>query len=343
MLADGVAQGGGRPLAGTDATLHPGEQAFAAEHHGKGVEQGAFLVRQALGHPGAQRRQLFAHRRARGPQALHLQLGIVTDTIRNRVQFRLGIDHHRLPGGHAGRAGHAAQGVAAHQPVPIGGRVGHHLAQLGMDDAAGKLGGQGDKEGFLVAGEAAFVAILHHQHPEHLAAQQDRGAEEGVVRLLADVGDVLVTGVARGVVEVERLGALGHQADQPLVHGQGDPTDRGPGQALGRHQHKLRILPSHLVTGHQIDRADGHLETVAHAAHNGLQRRVQIRRAAHFTDDVAQGIEDHPPSARTRPSASQPQASGCPPSPGKIRGASSCKARVYTSRLNVTTSSSGSQ
>ena len=93
-------------------------------------------------------------------------------------------------------------------------RRGSALASLGAGEAArgdhlGQHHGGGlQRLDFLVA-ILTLGAVLHRQHAEHVAAAQDRHAEERVIDLLAGLRPVGEGRMVLGVGEIERLGLLG--------------------------------------------------------------------------------------------------------------------------------------
>ena len=88
-------------------------------------------------------------------------------------------------------------------------RAGH---RAGADEGA-ELGHLGDDHGDhlegvdLVVGVFPRLAVLHHQHAQHLAQPLDRHAEEAREDLLAGLGQVAEAAGMRRVAGVDRLGA----------------------------------------------------------------------------------------------------------------------------------------
>ena len=58
-------------------------------------------------------------------------------------------------------------------------------------------------------------ALTQHQDTEHLTVLDDGRTEKAVITLLAGVDDAFVSRMIGRVVEVDRLGTLAHQPDQP--------------------------------------------------------------------------------------------------------------------------------
>ena len=101
----------------------------------------------------------------------------------------------------------------------------------------------------LVVGVLARVAVLHDEDAQHLAEPLDRHAEEAREDLLAGLGQVAEAAGMRGVAGVDRLGALGDLADQPLPDPEPRQVHRVRVQALGGGE----LEP---VLAAQVDRAD---------------------------------------------------------------------------------------
>jgi hypothetical protein len=127
------------------------------------------------------------------------------------------------------------------------------LVELARRDDLGQHHG-GRLEGFfLLLAVVPRGAVLHHQHADGQAAAQDRHAEEGVIDLLARLGQVLERAVRLGVRQVERLGGRGDGADQAFADPQLGGMHRLAVEALGG------IELEHPAGAHDIERADlGH-------------------------------------------------------------------------------------
>ncbi|MNN56482.1 hypothetical protein D3C81_1714180 [compost metagenome] len=163
----------------------------------------------------------------------------------------------------------------------------------------------------------------------------DRRAEEGGVALLAGLGEVAEARVAGGVLEVERLLAGTDQADQALARGHADLADGVLVEALGGHQHEAVALRIE-----QVHRADLGAHGCAHALDDDRQGGVQIPGGVDLLDDLAQRVEHG--QRGVAPSSSRWSGGGGQSRSGR-RGASSFRARRYTSRLKETTWPSGYQ
>ena len=103
-------------------------------------------------------------------------------------------EHHaRRCRGRRRRAGHAVEarvgalGARRARPCLVA-----RAGGLGVGDDAGELRRQRDQERLLRLVEAARGLLLHDQHAEDATLMDDRHAEEGVERLLADLGQVVI-------------------------------------------------------------------------------------------------------------------------------------------------------
>ncbi|MCY1423940.1 hypothetical protein D9M71_396680 [compost metagenome] len=155
-----------------------------------------------------------------------------------------------------------------------------------MGDNAGELRAHGHEEGFFALVELTALLLLHHQYAHHPAVVDDRRTEEGGEALFTGFGEVAVTGVVGGVLEVQRLLAGTHQADEAFVGCHADLADGALVQALGGHEHEavgLRVQ--------QVDRADLAAHGLLDPLHDDRQRRLQVLGGVHFLDDLAQRVE----------------------------------------------------
>lgn len=155
-----------------------------------------------------------------------------------------------------------------------------------MGDNAGELRTHGDEEGFFALVELAALLLLHHQNAHHPTVVDDRGAKEGGETFFTGFGEVAITGVIGGVLEVQRLLAGTYQADEAFVGCHADLADGALVQALGGHEHEavgFRVQ--------QVDRADLAAHGLLDPLHDDRQRRLQILGGVHFLDDLAQRVE----------------------------------------------------
>ncbi len=189
-----------------------------------------------------------------------------------------------------------------------------------MCDHGRQLRGHRDQEGFFAFVEAAPLGLLNHQHAEHIALVNDGCAEEGVEGFLAQALQQLEAGMALGVLEVDRLLALGHQADQAFTRRQARRSHLQRVQTLGSAKHEA---PAGFVA--HVHAADLSAHGIAYALDDDLQRIIESFGCIHLLHDIAQGLQHH---GRHQPGTSVSRASG---------GANSLRARRYTSRLKATT------
>ena len=99
----------------------------------------------------------------------------------------------------------------------------------------------------------ALGAVLHHEHAERVAGAQDRHAEEGVVDFFAGLRAVGEGRVALRVVQIERRGFAGDEADQALMRAQHGAVHGVAVEAFGG------VELEGVIDAQHIDRADlGH-------------------------------------------------------------------------------------
>ena len=111
-----------------------------------------------------------------------------------------------------------------------------------MGQHAGQLRPQGDEEGFVLFVVAALVRLLHHQDAQHAPLVDDRHSQEAGVALFPGLGEIEETGVGVCLLQVKRLLAFGHQADEALTRFEDDLPHRLAVQADGFHQHQFIVL-----------------------------------------------------------------------------------------------------
>lgn len=107
---------------------------------------------------------------------------------------------------------------------------------FGVGDHSGELGRHRDQKGLFRLIKAAPLMLLHHQHPQHIPLMDDGHPKEGVESLLTGGLKVNIGRVDRGVLQVQRLGALPDQPHNPLTGGQAGVADRFRVEPLGCHQ-----------------------------------------------------------------------------------------------------------
>ena len=324
VLADHLAQGTLGPLPGADDLHHLAAQGGVFQHHQVHIEQGALFRAQLSGHLRRQGAHVRAHPLKGVIEQGQFGGDIVHRLVRHHIQIGRRQHHHRGAHGNTGRARHTDK-LGFLDALALLAQTTDRTGRLGMGDHPGKLGAHGHQEGFLALVELTLLLLLDDQYAHHLAVVDDRRAEEGGVALLAGFGEVAVARVFGGVFEVERLLAGANQAHQTLVGGHADLADSLLVQALGGHQDEtvgFRIK--------QVDRTDLAAHGLAHPLHNDAQRRLEILGGVYFLDDLAQGIEHGSTLNWLQSRTSR-------------RGASSLRARRYTSRLNVTTCPRGYQ
>ena len=155
-----------------------------------------------------------------------------------------------------------------------------------MADGTGQLGRQGDEKGGVVVAETALLQLLDHQHAEQLAVLGDGDPQEGVIALLPSDRKILVAGVVGGVVHVDGLCTLGHQAHQALRKAESHRESGLRVEPLGGHQHQLTP-----AGGHQIHRTDIDLEGPFHPLDDDVQDPRQAVGGIDLLYDAAQDIQ----------------------------------------------------
>ena len=87
-----------------------------------------------------------------------------------------------------------------------------------------KLSRQRDQKGLFALVEFAPLPLLHHQNTENLALVDDRHSEKSVERFLTDLRNQVEPRMHGGVVQIDGLGALCHQPNEPLLDREADLT-----------------------------------------------------------------------------------------------------------------------
>ncbi len=274
-----------RPLAAADQPSDlPGERAVV-EHVQVGVEERALLGVEAVGELLAERPDVRAHRLDGTVEHQQLDRHVARLAVGHRIEVRRRIHHHAGADRHAGGAGDPDEARVLALRAPRA-RLVDRADDLGVRDHAGELRRERDQERLLGLVEAPRLGLLHDQHAEHAPMVDDRDPEERVERLLADLGQIAVVGMARRRLEIDRLRAQAHQAHEAL----GAPERETPHhllvQPLGRREDEA------LARGvGEVDRADLGAHRRAHAPHDDPQRARQVRRRVDVLDDAAQRVE----------------------------------------------------
>ena len=177
------------------------------------------------------------------------------------------------------------------------------LQEPRLHDDAAHLGGDRAQEPDLVRREATPAQGLHHQHPDRGAALDDRDAEEGVVALLAGLGEELVAGMRRGIDGHHRLELLDRHAGEPFLDAHRDLADRAPFEAGRRPQ--CEPLRARIE---DVERADVGARALRHHLYDALERLLEIFRARRERADVLQDGEAMAAASRLR--SSTPRAAG---------------------------------
>jgi hypothetical protein len=283
VLGDGLAQGTGRPVARADPREGPVDQGVALEHQAPGVEQGhVFGTEMRLG-PHREAIQILGHMLHRTEKILGLVVEVLGAPIRNGVQVGRRVDHHGGPDADAGRGRQAGQ-EALRDPVIL--QTGQLAVGARKGDGAGQLRGQGHHEGHLVVAEVALFALPQDEHTQDLAILDDGRAEEPVILLLAGIRDALVARMIDRVVQVDRLGALADQPDQPSAQLQTHPADRLRAQPVGR----MQDMPT-VVEVVEIDRADIGPDRLLYTLDDDGECALEIRGVVDLLHDAAKRFE----------------------------------------------------
>ena len=212
MFGDGLAQRAGRPVAGANPRQGAIDQGVALQHQPPGIEQGHVLDAQMDLRAAGEAVEILGDLTHGTAELLGLGLQILRAAIGHGIQVGGRIDHNRLPETDARRGGQPRQ-EALRDAVVLQAR--QLAAGAGKGDGPGQLRGQGHHEGHFVLAEMTPPALTQHQDTEHLTVLDDGRAEKAVITLLAGVDDAFVARMIGRVVEVDRLGTLAHQPDQP--------------------------------------------------------------------------------------------------------------------------------
>ena len=281
VFADDVLEGALRPLPAADALAHVAGDGVIVEHVQVSVEQRQLLARQALRKLFADPAQVAAHGLHRPVKHDQFHSQVLGLGVPNRIQAGGWVHDYAHPEGDAGRSGQAGNLEVLLGKVRVKQAV-HFANGLSAGDDRSELRGQRDQKGFFAFVKAAPFAVLHHQHPQHLAVMDDGHAQKGVERLFAELRQVEVAGMPAGVLQVDGFRPLPHQADQADAFIQ------------GRSAHQLRVEP--LVGGEQvliaargfqIDRAHFRVESGPHFADDELQRLRKSGRGAYILNDLS--------------------------------------------------------
>ena len=93
-------------------------------------------------------------------------------------------------------------------------QAGYLTAGARMGDGTRELRRERDQERHFLLTEFPVLTLTHHQHAEHLAILNDRNPEKPVVGLFACFHDEQVLRMTGSVIQVDRLLAVSHHADQ---------------------------------------------------------------------------------------------------------------------------------
>ncbi|MDT4819800.1 hypothetical protein FQZ97_529260 [compost metagenome] len=285
VLHHHLAQGALGPLARADHALDLEADGGIVEHHQVDVEERTLFGAQLGFQLAGEAAHVFAYRFQGLLEAFDLGFDVIDRAIRHHLQVSRRQHHHRGPHGGARCARHADE-LGFLGAFTLAAKTANGAGGLGVGDNASQLRAHGDEEGFLALVELAALLLLHHQDAHHPPVVDDRGAKEGGETLFTGFGEVAVTGVIGGVLEVQRLFAGAHQAHQAFVGGHADLADGALVQALGGHEHEtvgLRVQ--------QVDRADLAAHGLLDPLHDDRQRRLQVLGGVHFLDDLAQRVE----------------------------------------------------
>ncbi len=163
------------------------------------------------------------------------------------------------------------------------------LAQkLARGDGLGQHHGDGLDVLDLVLVVAPLGAVLDDQHPDRAAAAQQRGAEEGVVGILAGLGPVGEAGMRGRVGQADRLRRARHLADQALARPQARLVHRLGLQALGGEQLQLSGGAA------QVDRTDLRHHRLGDDADDRVQPLLGRSRPRHSLADLAKEVPRPP-------------------------------------------------
>ena len=108
---------------------------------------------------------------------------------------------------------------------------------------------------------SALGAVLHHQHAERVAGAQDRHAEEGMVDFFAGLRPEREGRMALRVVQIERRGLAGDQADQAFMRAQHRAVNGVAVEAFGGVEFERVVDAQHIGRahlGHHIGRDQHH-------------------------------------------------------------------------------------
>ena len=242
--------------------------------------------------PGREAIEILGHMLHGTEKILGLVVRILRTPIRHGVEIGRRVDHHGGPDADTGRGRQAGQ-EALRDPVVLQTRELAVGACKG--DGPGQLRCEGHHEGHLVVAEMAFFALSQDQHTQDLAILDDGSAEETVILLFAGIRDALVARMADCIVQVDRLGALADQPDQPPPQLQPHPTDRLGAQSVGG----MQDMPT-VVEIVEIDRADVGPDGLFDPLNDDGERALEVGGVVDLLHDATQRFEHRQALARSR-------------------------------------------
>ncbi len=128
--------------------------------------------------------------------------------------------------------------------------------------------------------------LLQHKNTKNLTMMNNGHPKESVIPLLAGFREIAITGMIRGIIQVERFGALGNQSDQTFIEFKPYKTNGFRKQAITGHQYQFTRFLIDQINGTNI-----HQQGRLHPLDDNRQRLIQVTGGIHLLDNAAQNIE----------------------------------------------------
>ena len=150
-------------------------------------------------------------------------------------------------------------------------KPGNRTGRFGMGNNGGELGGKRNQKSFFALIEATLLLVLHDQYAEYGSMVNDGNTEKGVELFFSGFLQIMETRVQGGILQIDRFGVLGNEANQPLAHFQFHMTDGFLAQTFGCHQDMTVD-----VLVQQVDGTHLRPQGFAYAMDNNIQRGLQV-------------------------------------------------------------------
>ena len=187
--------------------------------------------------------------------------------------------------GDARGAGHADEARIQLLCLRLGQRI-DVAGRLRVRDDCRELRRQRNEKSFVVLVEFPPFALTYDEDAQHATPMNDGNAKKRVERFFAHFLQVQETGMPRRVVEIDGLGALGHQPDQTFLRSDRDAAHSIRVRSVAGGELKLAGTSVEDVDRTELGRHGG-----AHAVDDRVQRCPETRCRIDVLDDFAEIIE----------------------------------------------------